>query len=237
MQENKRSNFWLGFFIGLATVSVVCFIGLLIFVLVQGESVDLTQQAKAEQENEQATADTQEAAPAPVPPVSEDDHIKGNKNAKLILIEYSDFECPYCAKHFETMKQIEKSYGDEVAIVFRHFPLSFHSNAQKAAEASECAAEQGEFWQMHEALFTMNVNGNMSLAQIKSAAEQIGLDTEQFNDCLDSGKMEQKVAEDIAGAQQAGVSGTPGTFINGQLVSGALPFDQIKQMIDQILAQ
>ncbi|MFZ5365463.1 MAG: DsbA family protein [Patescibacteria group bacterium] len=231
--EKTKNNFWLGFFVGLAVVSVVCFAGLLVFVLSQGEAVNLAEKVQAAPETEQPT----EASAQPVPAVTADDHLKGSADAKVILIEYSDFECPYCAAHAQTISQIAKNYSKDVAIVFRHFPLSFHANAQKAAEASECAARQGKFWEMHDKLFDLNQKGNMGIAQFKSAAKEIGLDTGKFDDCLDSGQTAREVSSDMAGGQQAGVSGTPGTFVNGQLVSGALPYDQFSQFLDQLLVK
>lgn len=233
--EKNKNNFWLGFFVGLAVVSVICFLGLLIFVFSQGESVDLAEQVQAEQADTQPSG--QEAQAAPVPPITDDDYIKGSKDAKVVLIEYSDFECPYCARHTETIKQIEKEYGNQVAIVFRNFPLSFHEHAQKAAEAAECAGEQGKFWQMHDKLFELNTAQDMGVEQFKAAAKEIGLNTGDFDSCLDSGRTASNIAKDMAGGQQAGVTGTPGTFINGQLASGALPFEQFKSIIDQLLAE
>lgn len=234
MEKNKNS-FWLGFFVGLAVVSLICFLGLLIFVLAQGESVDLAQQAQAEQDQEQEAPE--QAQPEPVPPIAENEPVRGNKDAKVVLIEYSDYECPYCLKHTKTMQQIADEYGDKVAIVFRNFPLSFHANAQKAAEAAECAAEQGKFWQMHDKLFDLNEQGQFTSDNFKSAAKSLGLNTGDFNECLDSGRMASEIAQDMSGGQRAGVSGTPATFINGGFVSGAQPYEVFKGAIDQILAQ
>lgn len=233
--EKNKSNFWLGFFIGLAAVSLICFLGLLIFVFSQGESVNLAEGVEAQEETQQPTQEQDQ--PVAIPPVTDDESIWGTKDAPIVLVEYSDFECPYCSNHAETIDQIKDVYGDKVTVIFRHFPLSFHANAQKAAESAECAGEQGKFWEMHDKLFEMNVNQNMSVANFKSAAAGLGLDTGKFDSCLDSGQMAQKVSKDMAGAQQAGVSGTPGTFINGQLVSGALPFEQFEQIFEQILGQ
>ena len=159
--------------------------------------------------------------------------MKGDPNAKVVLIEYSDFECPYCLRHQETMQQIAAAYGSQIAIAFRHFPLtSIHPQAQKAAEASECAAEQGKFWEMHDKIFEANAAGTMSVAKWKELAGSLGLKTEQFNSCLDSGKYAAKISQEAGEGAAAGVQGTPATFINGQLVSGAVPYEQFKQMID-----
>ncbi len=183
-------------------------------------------------------------APAPTAPagptadaskmkkVGNDDHIRGNKNAKITLVEYSDFECPFCSQFAPTMEQVLAEYPNDVRLVYRHFPLSFHPQAQKAAEASECAAEQGKFWEMHDKLFDLNIAKNMSVDSFKTAAADLGLNTGNFNTCLDSGKMASKVQEDYSDGLAAGINGTPGTFINEEFVAGALPFAQIKSIID-----
>jgi len=237
-KRTKRTNFWLGFFIGLAVVSLLCFLGLLIFIFSQSEPVNLAEQVQAEDTKTDPNPMQDESEePSAVPPISESDHVQGPKDAKVVLIEYSDFECPYCFRHYLTMKQIEEEYKDKIAVVFRHFPLSFHANAQKAAEAAECAGEQGKFWEMHDKLFEANANEELNLDKFKQISKDLGLNTDQFNDCLDNEKMASKVAKDMAGGQKAGVSGTPATFINGELVSGALPLDQFKVVIDQLLSE
>lgn len=173
----------------------------------------------------------------PVPEATADDHVRGDlKKAKVVLIEYSDFECPFCNRHHPTMKQIAEEYGDDVAWVYRHFPLtSIHPNAAPAANASECAAEQGEFWDYADAL----VDNYQTLNEAKylEIAEDLGLNTNKFQDCLDSQKYASKVAEQAQGGIAAGATGTPATFINGVLVSGAVPVESMKTMIDELLAQ
>ncbi|MDQ7814930.1 MAG: DsbA family protein [Patescibacteria group bacterium] len=179
----------------------------------------------------------QEPVAGPVKPVDEKtDHILGPANAKVTIIEYSDFECPYCVRHFETVEQILSEYKDSVRLVYRHFPLtSIHPNAQKAAEASECAAELGgnkAFWSMHDKMFTAEGLSEDGFVQM---AADIGLDKTKFKSCLDSDKYEDKVAQDQNEGASAGVQGTPATFVNGQLVSGAQPFANFKTMIDAAL--
>ncbi len=160
---------------------------------------------------------------------------RGNKNAKVVLIEFSDFECPFCSRVVPTMDQIEKTYGDKVAIYFRNFPLPFHSSAQKAAEAGQCANEQGKFWEMHDEMFANQ--DALSVDNLKSYAKGLGLDTTKFNDCLDSGKMAQVVQNDLNAGRAAGVSGTPTTFVNGKAIVGAYPFEAFQQAIDAELAK
>lgn len=166
--------------------------------------------------------------------IVKEDHIRGEIGAPVTLVEFSDFECPFSARHFPTMSKLSKEYGGKVAWVFKHFPLPFHKNAQKAAEASECAGEQGKFWEYHDKLFE-NVEKGYSLENFKSWAADLNLDAGKFNACLDSGKYAQKVSDDSQEGQAKGVSGTPSTFINGQLVSGALSYETLKQKIDGLL--
>lgn len=165
------------------------------------------------------------------------DHIIGPADAEITLIEYSDFECPFCARHKVTMDAIKETYPNDVRVVFRHFPLAFHANANKAAEASECAADQGKFWEMHTEIFDLNQTGSMSVSAFKQAASDIGLDRGQFDSCLDSGIKSARVQEDVDQGAATGIQGTPATFINGELVSGALPLDSFLEMLSQLGAK
>jgi len=166
--------------------------------------------------------------------ITRDDHIRGDFNAPITLVEFSDFECPFCARHFPTLNEILREYQGKVRLVYKHFPLPFHPNAQKAAEASECAAEQGKFWEYHDKLFE-NFSEGYSLEKFKQWAKDLGLDSDRFDNCLNSGKYSQKVQKDIQEGNQKGVEGTPATFVNGQLISGALPYEVFKQIIDNLL--
>lgn len=179
------------------------------------------------------------------PEITSEDHIRGNKNANIALVEYSDLECPFCKRFHPTMQQVMKDYGDKVKWIYRHFPLSFHANAQKEAEASECAAKLGgndAFWKYVDGILertTSNGTG-FALDKLVPLAKEIGLDESEFKTCLDSGEYTQKVKDQIAKGTEEGVTGTPGTIIidakgNTKLIPGALPFDQIKPMIDAAL--
>jgi len=168
--------------------------------------------------------------------VTGDEHIRGDiENAKVVLVEYSDFECPFCGRHHPTMEQLLEDFGDDVAWVYRHFPLSFHPEAIPSALASECAAEQGKFWEFADIMFD-NQTG-LNDAFYSSTAESIGLNMNDYNDCYDSAKYQDAVDEDEASGQVAGVSGTPATYVNGTLVSGAVPYETFKGIIEQILAE
>lgn len=160
-------------------------------------------------------------------------HIAGNKNAKVTVVEYSDFQCPFCERAYPTMKQLIKEYGDRISIEYRHFPLSFHPFAAKAAEASECAGEQGKFWQFHDHAFENQTA--LSFPALKQWAKDIGLNSSKFDTCLDSGKYAAKVAAQAAEGEQLGVSGTPTAFINGKSVVGAQPYEVFKQAVEDAL--
>jgi protein-disulfide isomerase len=153
--------------------------------------------------------------------VTEADHVRGDlSKAKVVIVEYSDFECPFCARHHPTLEDIMDDYTNgEVAWVYRHFPLSFHPEAEPSALASECAAEQGKFWEYADALFENQTQ--LSEAYYKSLAKELGLKTAQFDDCFDTAKYQDVVDADMASGRAAGVSGTPATFINGVMVTGS----------------
>lgn len=167
----------------------------------------------------------------------DDDAIKGDINAPVTIVEFSDYECPFCAKYVEqTMPQIMENYVDtgKVNYVFRDFPLSFHQNAQKAGEAAECAGEQDMYWEMHDVLFANNEA--LDIDSLKSYAEELGLDTETFNSCLDNGDMAAEVEADMAQGAEYGVQGTPAFFINGEMISGAMPYSVFEEAIEAALA-
>lgn len=171
--------------------------------------------------------------------------ILGNKNAKVTVIEFADFQCPFCERLWkETLSQLKKDYIDtgKIKFAFRHYPLPFHQNAQKAAEASECANEQNKFWEYHDLLFENLKNWSPQnatdvITSFIAYATQLNLNTSQFTSCLNSDKYKQQVADDLTAGQKVGVQGTPATFINGQLVSGAQPYTSFKTIIDQELTK
>lgn len=240
-QGNPKTMFALGLVTGVAVMSVVALVFVLDFLFsgkTAGAAALNNQQQQVAQQQPTDQQPTQQQPTPSNPPKAVDltkDHVWGNKSAKVTLIEYSDFECPYCAKHYDTVKQIQQTYPNDVRIVYRHYPLSFHPNAQKAAEASECAGVQGKFWEMHDKIFDANKAGKMGVDQWKQDAKDLGLDTAKFNKCLDGGEMANVVAADQAEGTNAGVSGTPATFVNGELIEGALPFASFQAKIDAAL--
>ena len=157
---------------------------------------------------------------------------KGGKNgAKVTIVAWSDFQCPFCSRVVPTIKQIEDTYGDNVKIVFRNQPLPFHNNAKGAAEASMAANEQGKFWQMHDKMFANQQA--LDRASLERYAQEIGLDVGKFKAALDSGKFTKRVEEDSAAGMAVGANGTPTFFINGREFVGAQPFEAFKNMIDE----
>ena len=160
---------------------------------------------------------------------------KGPANAPITIVEFSDFQCPFCSRVNPTLAQVREKYGDKVRIVFRQFPLSFHQQAQKAAEASLCAGDQGKFWELHDAMFADQQA--LGVDQLKTKAAGLGVNAEQFNQCLDSGKHAATVQADLKDGSAAGVSGTPAMFINGRFLSGAQPLNEITKVIDDELAR
>ncbi len=190
-------------------------------------------------------------APAPEPQevvVSmDDDPVKGDLNAPVTIIEFSDFQCPFCGRFFKgSFTEIERDYikTGKVRYVFRDFPLDFHKQAPKASEAANCAGEQGKYWEMHDKLFE-NQNALM-VDKLREYAAEIGLDSGSFDACLDSGKYAEEINRDVEDGKKAGISGTPSFFIGksqgkgkeitGKRIVGARPYESFKQVIDQVLA-
>jgi len=186
-----------------------------------------------------------QAAPQPSAPVDVgigDAYVKGDKNAPVEIIEFSDFECPFCGKFYsQTLGQIQKKYIDtgKVKLAYKHLPLPFHPNAQKAGEAAECAGEVGgsdAFWAMHDGIFdNMAIQAGIEVPKLKALASDIGLDQGKFDSCLDNGDMEQKVKNHLAEASSLGASGTPTFFVNGVKLVGAQPYQVFEQAIEAAL--
>jgi len=176
--------------------------------------------------------------------LEDDDPFIGKENAPVTIIEFSDFQCPFCRRFYtQTLPQIKSQYIDtgKVKFVYRDYPLSFHPSAQIAAEAGECAEEQGKFWELHDKIFDEQGKQGSGTVQftvtdLKQWAADIGLDTGKFNECVDSGKYTSEVQKDFADGSAAGVTGTPGFVINGKPLVGAQPFTVFQQIIDAELA-
>ncbi|MBI3273586.1 MAG: DsbA family protein [Candidatus Colwellbacteria bacterium] len=182
--------------------------------------------------------------PVKVSVSADNDAFLGNKNAPVEIIEFSDFQCPFCRTFWrDTLPLIKSEYIDtgKAKFVYRDFPLQFHPSAMPAAQSAECAREQGKFWEMHDKIFgeedKKSTTGTVQfdVSDLKKWAGQIGLDTGKFNSCLDSGKYAKEVEKDYSDGSAAGVSGTPSVFVNGQIVVGAQPFSAFKSLIDSEL--
>lgn len=192
-----------------------------------------------------AAGDAAEPEPAGDPADIDDDAVLGSDDATVTLIEFTDYQCPFCSRHIEqTMPEIKKNYIDtgKIKYVVRDFPLSFHSNAHKAAEATECAGEQNKFWEMHDKLFEEQGSwSNLSDAssKFKEYAKSLGLNA-SFETCLDNGDMAGEVDADLAAGSAAGINGTPGFWIisdsgESKSVSGAYPYATFQAAFDAML--
>lgn len=219
------------------------------------QSFEVFQQTISKAQSGQLPAPTPTPLPQGVDPFAPDPahpgltysgyHYRGNSAAPILIIEFSDFQCPYCLQHYQQAEpEIDTNWVDKdlVRMVFVHFPLPIHPQAPKAAEASECAATQGKFWEMHDVLFSKQAlwSGKSNATEIfKTYAQDLGLDAGKFNECLDSGQMEAKVQDGLDLGQQAQVRGTPNFFLikdgQGTRIPGALPYEQFDQALTEIL--
>lgn len=174
---------------------------------------------------------------------ADDDPVLGNKNAKIVMIEFSDYQCPFCRSFWkDALSQIKKDYIDtgKVKLVYRDYPLAFHPMAEPSAQAAECADEQGKYWEFHDKIFAeQDKKGQGTITytvqDLKLWASETGLDAGKFNQCLDSGKYKAEVQKDFDDGGKAGVSGTPSFFINGRLMVGAQPYSAFKAIIEEEL--
>ncbi|MBU0598181.1 DsbA family protein [Patescibacteria group bacterium] len=245
-QENKENvvyktppkiAFILGILVGVSVASLTAF-GLT-YSLLRAETGDGTTNTNAKVAGVEANTNTAVVNTAPTVPtkvdieVKDGEYVRGDANAAVTLIQYSDFECSYCGRVQPTLDQLLEDYDGQINLVYRHFPLSFHTTAQKAAEASECAGEQGKFWEMHDMMFANQTA--LGVDNLKSYAKDLGLSTSQFDSCLDDGKFAQKVEDDFNEGAAYGVQGTPATFVNGTMVSGAQPYENFQSAVENAL--
>lgn len=238
-QLPPKVAFWSGLVGGVLVVGTLGFF-VLLGVVVKGGKISLASSGGTPAR----AADAPTVAPTPLPDeapsapikveINDSDHLRGPKNAKVTLVEYSDFECPFCGRFYPTVKQLLDEYGDKVRFVYRHFPLdSIHPQARPAAEASECAAEQGKFWEFHDGLFENQER--LGSALYTELAGKLKLNKKKFDECVSSRKYQQKVESDLQTGVSQGTRGTPHTLINGVSVSGAVPYAQLKAIVDQAL--
>lgn len=243
-----KQNFLLGIGAAIALIFTIGFF-VLLSVVMRGGDISL---GKTASENNQPTAvapTNDYAAPQPtgeiqLAAITDEDWIRGKKKAKVSVVEFSDTECPFCKRFHPTMQQLIEEYPDDVNWVYRHFPLtSIHPKAPKEAEATECAGEltgNDGFWKYLDRLFEVTPsNNNLDPAQLPQIAEDVGINRAKFEECLNSGKYAQKVQEQANQAVAAGAQGTPYSVVvvgdENIPVSGAVPYEQLKTIIDSVL--
>ena len=159
---------------------------------------------------------------------------RGPQDAPVLIVEFADYECPYCQRVSPDLKKLQQEFPGKVAVAFKDFPLVMHRNAQKAAEAARCAGQQGRFWDYHDVLFANTTK--LELTHLKAYARDLKLDPARFDQCVDGSEQAAAVQKDLAQAQRLGLTGTPGFFINGHFVSGAVPYGTLREIVQQELA-
>jgi protein-disulfide isomerase len=159
----------------------------------------------------------------------------GGPKAPVTIVEFSDYECPFCGRAEAVVDEVMKAYGDKVRVVFRDYPLPMHANAHKAAQAANCANAQGKFWEYHGKLFANQTE--LGEDKLKQYAKDLGLDAGKFDKCLADKTYAAAVDKDMADGAKVGVTGTPAFFVNGRMLSGAQPFENFKEVIDEELAR
>ncbi len=160
---------------------------------------------------------------------------RGSAEAPVTIVEFSDFQCPFCSRVVTTLAEIHQEYGDQVRVTFKHLPLSFHAKAPAAHAAAEAAHKQGKFWEMHDKIFANQKD--LEPATFEKYAAEIGLDIEKYKQDVASKAVAVRVKADVSQAGSLGVTGTPGFFVNGRFLSGAQPFASFKKLIDEELAK
>lgn len=161
--------------------------------------------------------------------------MRGPADAKVTIVAFSDYQCPFCSRGEESIAEVMKAYPSEVKLYFRDYPLPMHTDAPKAAEAAHCAKDQGKYWEMHDKLFANQKA--LKVEDLKTYAKEVGVsDAAKFAKCLDSGEKKHIVDESMEAGRKLNVNGTPAFFVNGILLSGAQPFEKFKQVIDEQLA-
>ncbi len=240
-----------GLFEKLAPILLVCVLALTFAVGVLWQKISSLEKTTKNQfaaNNPQPAAPQDEPQAGDVDPVGEGDYIRGNKNAKIALIEYSDTECPFCKTFHETAKNAIKEYEGNLMWVYRHFPLdTLHPKARKQAEALECAGKLGgndSFWKLLDKIFEVTpANNGLDNNTLPDLAKSVGLNKTTFKTCLDSGETADKVEADYQSGIKAGVRGTPGNILldtqtgKARVIPGAVPYQQLKQAIDEMLGK
>ncbi len=240
---SPKLTFIMGIVVGIAVVSLIGF-GLALYASMSGGKSFFKTTDTNKVVNEKKADD--QAAPQPKGKVNialkDTDYVRGDANAPVTLITYSDLECPYCKRFHPDLLRVINDFSGKVKVAFRHFPLSFHANAQKEAEATECVGKIGgaeKYWSFIDTIFektTSNGTG-IALTDLPKYAKGVGVNESQFKTCLNNGDMATKVQADLQEGSQFGVAGTPTTFVNGEVVEGAVPYEQLKAVVEQALSK
>jgi protein-disulfide isomerase len=236
---SSKASFIFGLTVGIAVISIVGFI-IVFSMFDDGDNSDNTAKTNTNTNTAQVNTNTAAAVDIKLATITDSDHIRGDKNAPITLIEFSDFECPYCSRLFPTMEALLDKYEGKIRLVYKHFPLtSIHPEAVPAAEASECANDQGKFWEYHDALYENQ--SELADGYYSELAKTLGLNTTQFDECFNSRKYQDKVSAQAVEAQAAGGKGTPYTVMvdadgNKTPLNGAIPQASFEAAIDQALA-
>ena len=167
-------------------------------------------------------------------PIPAGEPIKGSADAKVTVVEFADYQCPYCRRGHPDVVRLLNEYGDQIRYVFRDYPLEFHPRAVPASIAARCAGDQDKYWEYHGDL--MGTEGDLSDADLKARAERLGLDLEKYDTCIVSGSHDAAVQAGFEDGQALGVTGTPSYFINGRMLVGAQPYQELKKLVDEELA-
>ncbi len=218
---------------GIFLFVILLLFGILVWIMYRQESIP---PSKAVQTPKNFTASN---APAPIgitnaAIATNDDPSIGPANAAVTIVEFSDFECPFCKQAFPIIRELMAEYGDRVRYIYRDFPVSqIHDNAQKAAEAGACAHAQGKFWALHDKIF--QYAPQITVPDLKNYARAAGIDMSLFTPCLDSGQFANEVREDYGDGVALGVRGTPTWFINGKKIEGVIPRETFITLIETLL--
>lgn len=233
--------------VAVPTAIIVGFALVALAIYFSGNPLAGSSDATGSNENQESTQTT-EGDLTQLNPVTEDDHIRGNPNAPIVFVEYSDYDCPYCKNFHETMQRIMSEYGanGDVAWVYRHFPIKeLHPSAPRIAAASECVANLGgnsAFWTFTDLIFSeRSVNESTDMSRLDEFASEAGIDTAEFNSCLESGEYTDEVEEDRQNAIAVGGRGTPHTVVlfgdEQGVINGAQPYATVRQIVESLLSQ
>jgi protein-disulfide isomerase len=229
-KEDKKQN--KGFAMGLVSgIAVIAVIGMVVFGTLYFSNQNGDGSVAGDDDTKQE--DTEDKAPEVNLSIADNDYVLGNPDAKIKIFEFSDFQCPYCARFHEVMNQIVDEYPNDVAWIFKQFPIQSHPLGMPGAMATECAGDQGKFWEMSDMIFSNQET--LTIESFAIFAGDLGLDLDAFNQCMTDNPHGEKIANDYQTGITSGVRGTPSSFVNGNIIPGALPYESMKQMVDELL--